>query len=97
MKRNDYLVEMRGITKRFGRVLALEDVDFTVRYGEVMGLVGDNGAGKSTLLSALYRNVSIASHTDSRQVSVSTYSARASSPNRSPRILICRSDSSPET
>src|SRR3954447_6323499 len=43
------LLELRGITKRFGAVSALNGVDFHVAAGEVVGLVGDNGAGKSTL------------------------------------------------
>jgi ABC-type sugar transport system ATPase subunit len=47
------LVEMRGIEKRFGRVEALNHVDFEIRDGEIMGLVGDNGAGKSTLIKTL--------------------------------------------
>lgn len=45
--------EARGITKRYGNVLALDNADFAVRAGEVVGLVGDNGAGKSTLVKAL--------------------------------------------
>jgi D-xylose transport system ATP-binding protein len=46
-------LETRGVTKAFGSVLALEDVDFEVRSGEVMALVGDNGAGKSTLIKCI--------------------------------------------
>jgi D-xylose transport system ATP-binding protein len=47
------LLELRGISKRFGSVQALTDVDFEVRAGEVMALVGDNGAGKSTLIKCI--------------------------------------------
>jgi len=47
------LVEMRGISKRFGGVVALSGVDLAVNSGEVIGLVGDNGAGKSTLIKIL--------------------------------------------
>jgi D-xylose transport system ATP-binding protein len=47
------LLELRGITKTFGSVEALTDVDFSVRPGEIMALVGDNGAGKSTLIKCI--------------------------------------------
>ncbi|HEY3229361.1 MAG TPA: ATP-binding cassette domain-containing protein, partial [Roseiflexaceae bacterium] len=47
------LIAMRGISKRFGGIQALENVDFTLRRGEVMALVGENGAGKSTLIKIL--------------------------------------------
>jgi D-xylose transport system ATP-binding protein len=46
-------LELRGISKRFGAVQALQDVDFEVRRGEVVALVGDNGAGKSTLIKTI--------------------------------------------
>jgi simple sugar transport system ATP-binding protein len=48
-----YLVEMRNIHKWFGAVHALKGVDFAVKHGEIVGLVGDNGAGKSTLVKCL--------------------------------------------
>jgi len=47
------VVHMKGISKHFGGVEALRDVDLTLDEGEVLGLVGDNGAGKSTLVNIL--------------------------------------------
>ncbi len=50
---NEYRVEMKNIVKRFGGVLALNDVSLRVKPGEVHALVGENGAGKSTLMKIL--------------------------------------------
>jgi len=47
------VIEARGISKRFGNVVALEAVDFEAYAGEIVALIGDNGAGKSTLIKII--------------------------------------------
>ncbi|WP_299447865.1 ATP-binding cassette domain-containing protein [uncultured Phycicoccus sp.] len=47
------VLSMTGVSKRFGAVQALKDIDFDVAAGEVVALVGDNGAGKSTLVKTI--------------------------------------------
>jgi fructose transport system ATP-binding protein len=47
------ILKARGLTKRYGRVTALNDCDFDLMPGEILAVIGDNGAGKSTLIKAI--------------------------------------------
>ena len=51
---DDYIVEMRHITKRFPGIVANDDVSIAVKKGEIYAILGENGAGKSTLMSMLF-------------------------------------------
>ncbi|WP_373142330.1 ATP-binding cassette domain-containing protein [Mycobacterium marinum] len=53
MRNNDLAVEVRGVRKAFGDVVALNDISFEVGRGEVIGLLGPNGAGKTTMVDIL--------------------------------------------
>lgn len=47
------LIQLRGVSKDFRGVLAISDVDFEIRPGEIHAILGENGAGKSTLMKVL--------------------------------------------
>ena len=47
------MIEIKNLTKRFGKILALDDISFDVKKGEVLGFLGPNGAGKSTTMNIL--------------------------------------------
>jgi D-xylose transport system ATP-binding protein len=72
------LLAVRGATRRFGAVTALDDVTFTVDAGEVVAILGDNGAGKSTLIkciSGAHRLHSGSIELDGRPVTISSPAA----------------------
>ncbi|MEG2625971.1 MAG: ATP-binding cassette domain-containing protein [Christensenella sp.] len=50
---SEYRLQMKGITKQFPGVLALDNVDLEVEAGEVLAVIGENGAGKSTMMKVL--------------------------------------------
>lgn len=48
------LLRMSGVSKSFGENIVLKDINFTIKEGEIVGLVGENGAGKSTLMKIIF-------------------------------------------
>jgi ABC-2 type transport system ATP-binding protein len=50
---HEYAIQVRGLTKRYGKVLALRGIDLNVEYGEIFGFLGPNGAGKTTTIRCM--------------------------------------------
>ncbi len=71
-----HAVEMRGVTKRFGSLVANHRVDFTLRRGQIHALLGENGAGKTTLMRILYGLY----HADAGEIRVDGRAAAIRSP-----------------
>ena len=78
------ILSMKGITKSFPGVLALEDVDFSLKKGEIHALIGENGAGKSTLIKVLTG----VEHPDSGSMELDGKSIQVRSPQHSQEIGI---------
>ena len=51
---NDILVELKNVRKVFGKIVALDNVDYSVKRGGIHGVLGENGAGKTSLMNILY-------------------------------------------
>jgi len=80
------LLELNGVTKRFGGVAALTDVSFQVPGGEILGLIGPNGAGKTTLLNC----ISGVYHLDAGSISLDGGRISGLPPHRVARLGIGR-------
>ena len=91
------MLEVRGLTKRYGGLLAVDKVSFTVNRGEVVGYLGPNGSGKSTtvnmvvgLLAARRAARSCSTARASRTIRSPTSSASATSPKSRTSTRISR-------
>ena len=80
----EYIIEMRHITKRFPGIVANDDVSIQIRKGEIYALLGENGAGKSTLMSMLFGMY----EPDEGEIFVKGAKVRITSPNYATKLNI---------
>ena len=52
-QKTQYAIECRKITKMFGQVIANDEIDLNVKYGEILALLGENGSGKTSLMNVI--------------------------------------------
>lgn len=86
MKPGETILEVRGLTKRFGGLIAVNDLSFDVREHEVMGVIGPNGSGKSTTINL----ISGALRATSGSVSLEGHDLTAARPHETARLGISR-------
>jgi branched-chain amino acid transport system ATP-binding protein len=82
----DPIISARGVTRRFGGLVALDSVDFEVPRGIVQAIIGPNGSGKTTLLNAL----SGASHADAGSITIAGQEIFRLKPHRIARLGLAR-------
>ena len=51
------MIEVKNVTKKYGKFIAVDNISFTINEGEIIGLLGPNGAGKSTLMNLITQNL----------------------------------------
>ena len=52
-KEEFFVIEVKNVTKNYGKAVAVQDISFTIQDGEIVGLLGPNGAGKSTTMNMI--------------------------------------------
>ena len=53
IKEEFFVIEVKNVTKKYGKAIAVDDISFSIKEGEIVGLLGPNGAGKSTTMNMI--------------------------------------------